>query len=131
MVVSVIGRFVRFEALPLAGVPRAGVTKVGEVASTTLPEPVDATKLIVLGSVVPVFSMNPVVGAAGSVIMNLVVTLVGAMNPTLEVGAVVAVPCAPAQNPPTPEPTPVVMDPGVEKLPLESSVVVAEGVWTV
>jgi hypothetical protein len=64
-----------------------------EVVKQTLPLPLPATKLIILGSVVPVLSINPVAGAAGRVIMNLVVTEVGAWNPTLEVGAVVAVPC--------------------------------------
>ena len=34
---------VRLVATPEAGVPNAGVTSVGEVASTTLPEPVVAT----------------------------------------------------------------------------------------
>ena len=75
------------------GVPSAGVVIEQEVVKQTLPLPLPATKLIILGSVVPVLSINPVAGAAGRVIMNLVVTEVGAWNPTLEVGAVVAVPC--------------------------------------
>ncbi len=77
---------------------------------------------------VPVFSMKPVAGAAGNVIMNLVVTDVGAWNPTLEVGAAVAVPCPNPMLPPTLPPTPVDTLPGVEMLPLASRVVVAEGV---
>jgi hypothetical protein len=39
VVVRMIGRFVRFEALPLAGVPNAGVTIVQEVVMQNDPEP--------------------------------------------------------------------------------------------
>jgi hypothetical protein len=105
--------------------------KVGLADRTTFPVPVEAMKLTVEGSVVPVFRKNPVVGAPGRVIINGVVTLVGAMNPTLEVGAAVAVPWPKDANPPTDPPTPVDKDPGVEILPLESMVAVAAGVWTV
>src|ERR1700733_3669105 len=38
----VSGKPVTLVITPEAGVPSAGVTKVGEVASTTLPDPVDA-----------------------------------------------------------------------------------------
>ena len=112
-----------------SGSPVAFVSvTVGSVARTTFPLPVDATKLRVEGSEVPVFNTNPVVGATGSVIMKGVVTDVGAMNPTLLVGAVVAVPCPAAHAPPTLPPAPVVILPGVEILPLESIVAVAAAV---
>ena len=55
-----------------------GVVIVGEVALTTLPVPVEATYVIVVGSEVPVFSMNPVDGEFGRFIMNGVLILVGA-----------------------------------------------------
>ena len=65
--VPVLPVIVRPLMLVAVAAPRTGVTKVGEVARTTLPVPVEATKLIVLGSEVPVFKRNPVAGAAGSV----------------------------------------------------------------
>ena len=42
VVVRVIGRLVKLEALPLAGVPRTGVTNVGDVAKTRDPVPVSS-----------------------------------------------------------------------------------------
>lgn len=53
VVVSVMGRFVKFDALPLAGVPSTGVTNVGDVANTSDPLPVSfvtaAAKLALVG----------------------------------------------------------------------------------
>ena len=46
VVVNVIGRFVKLDAFPDAGVPSAGVTSVGLVANTTLPLPVLLTSPI-------------------------------------------------------------------------------------
>jgi hypothetical protein len=108
-----------------------GVTIVAEVTRTTFPVPEDPTKLIVEGSVVPVFNKNPVAGAAGSVIMNGVVTDVGAIIPTSPVTAAVAVPECRATDPPTLPPAPTASVPGVEKFPLLSRVVVTDGVWRV
>ena len=55
-----------------------GVVIVGEVALTTFPVPVDATNVIVAGSLTPVDNINPVAGAIGKVIMNGVLIEVGA-----------------------------------------------------
>ena len=40
VVVRVIGSFVKFEASPLAGIPKTGVIKVGLLLNTTNPVPV-------------------------------------------------------------------------------------------
>ncbi len=115
-------------ATPEAGVPRAGVTMVQEVVRQTFPVPLPATKVTVDGSVVPVFKKNPVVGAAGSVIMYFVVTETGAWKPTALVGAVVEDPSTIAMEPFTPPPLPVLIEPGVIIFPLESIVAVVAAV---
>ncbi len=62
---------VQFDSVPLEGVPRIGVTKVGLVLSTVLPEPVDVVTPVpplatanvpanVTAPVVAVFGVNPV-----------------------------------------------------------------------
>src|ERR1700731_3780655 len=108
---DVSGKPVAFVSRPLAGVPSAGVTSVGEVARTTFPVPVEATNDNVHGEVIPVFGRKPVAGSAGSTIIKGVVMAAGASNPTPV--AVCAVPADASQKPPMPEPTPLVKPPGV------------------
>lgn len=65
---ELIGNPVAFVSVPLAGVPRAGVTSVGDVASTALPDPV----LVV--APVPPFNTGSAVPESETARVPLVVT---------------------------------------------------------